>query len=111
MMGTKTLREMRDDLEHALREETGAEPIAWLKKRIVADKRKGKPTDVLESVKRVFERLPAKTESQRGKRASNGKPNTAGKRPDVLAELEAVTRALERAVANGRRPRKQKAKA
>jgi hypothetical protein len=108
MMGTKTLREIRDDFERAIREDTGEDPIVWLEKQIATRKRKGQTTDVYEAVKHVFERLPAK---KTGGRAPNGKPRTAGKRPDVLAELEAVTRALERAIAKKPRTRKAKAKA
>lgn len=111
MMGTKTLAEIREELWQRLTD-TGEDPIEWLDNRIAARKRKGQTTDVYEAIKHGFERVPAKTTgSQRGGRATNGKPKTAGKRPDVLAELEAVTRALERATAKKARPRKRKAKA
>ena len=103
MMGTKTLREIRDDFERALREDTGEDPMVWLEKRIAVGKRKGQPTDVLEAIKHVFERLPKKSVRQRHARTPNGEPKNAGERPDVLAELEAVTRALEKAAAAGKR--------
>ncbi len=109
MMGTKTLAEIREELWQWLAE-TGEDPMEWLDKRITARKRRGQTTDVYEAVKHVLERRPKKAVGQKGGLASNGKPKAAGKRPDVLAELEAVTRALERALAK-KKPRKRRAKA
>jgi hypothetical protein len=109
MMGPQTLAEMREELWQKLAE-TGSDPIEWLDKRIAARKRKGQTTDVYEAVKHVLERRPKKAPGQKGGLASNGEPKTAGKRPDVLAELEAVTRALEQEAAK-KKARKRTAKA
>ena len=64
MMGTKTLREIREELWQKLAE-TGEDPIRWLEKRIAAGKRRGDQTDVLESLKRVLERPTPKTPAKR----------------------------------------------
>jgi hypothetical protein len=109
MMGTETLAEIREKLWDGLAA-TGEDPIEWLDKRIAAANRKGADSSVLLALKRVLERRPKKAPGQKSGVASNGEPKVAGKRPDVLAELEAVTRALEQGLAK-KKPRKRRAKA
>ena len=110
MMGNKTLGEIREELRDALAA-TGEDPIEWLDKRIAAAESQGADSRVLLALKHVLERGPKKSSGQGGTLAPNGKPTLGGKRPDVLAELDAVTRALQQATAKKPRPRKTKAKA
>jgi hypothetical protein len=79
MMGTKSLRELREELRQRLAE-TGEDPIAWLEKRIAAGKRRGVGTDVLESLKRVLERSPSKKP-----RKPAGGAKTRSKKKDAIA--------------------------
>ena len=70
-----------------------------------------KRLDELES-KPIAKQAAAKDNPAKPKDAApNGKAKASGKRPDVLAELDAVMRALKQAAAKRPRPRKTKAKA
>lgn len=68
MMGTKTLGEIRADLEEALARTTD-NPIQWLEQRIreLKQKNKGKsnPTTVLESLLNVLKRGKKKNPAKR----------------------------------------------
>ncbi len=68
MMGNKTLGTIRKELRAVLAA-TGDDPNRWLEKRIVAAKRQGRGTEVLEAVKRVLERGAKKKPRKKSFRA------------------------------------------
>lgn len=109
-MGLEKLSTIREKLWQAIAA-AGEDPIQWCERRIAETDRQGGDSSGLVALKRVFERGAKETGGQGGKHAPNGKSKKVDKRPDVLAELDAVTRALERATAKKPRPRKAKAKA
>ena len=53
MLGPKTVSEIRAQLRRALAA-TGDDPIRWLEKRMTAAKRRGKNSEVLQSLRRFL---------------------------------------------------------